>query len=67
MRAPVEYYKEVLSKISFADRATFRKKAFRLLGTEEREELKRWFRSMCLCRTPQPVLERVKSSLRNLS
>ncbi|MCC7502301.1 MAG: hypothetical protein IT229_07210 [Flavobacteriales bacterium] len=70
MRAPVEYYKEVLSKISFADRATFRKelkKAFRLLGAEEREELKRWFRSMCLCRTPQPVLERVKTSLRNLS
>jgi len=62
MRANVEYYKEVLSKISFADRGTFRKelkKAFRLLAPPERDELKHWFRSMCLCR-PQPTPEPVR-------
>ena len=49
----IEYYKTVLDKISFADRAVFRKemrKAFRKLAPEEREELKRWFRSACLCK-----------------
>jgi hypothetical protein len=62
MRATVEYYKEVLSKISFADRGTFRKelkKAYRLLAPPEREELKQWFRSMCLCRTPQATTAQV--------
>jgi hypothetical protein len=52
-RVPLTYYQEVLDKISHADRATFRKelrKAFKRLLPEEREELKRWFRSACLCR-----------------
>ncbi|MFN3876403.1 MAG: hypothetical protein ACK4L7_10885 [Flavobacteriales bacterium] len=52
-RVPVAYYQEVLGKISYADRATFRKelrKAFKRLLPEEREELKRWFRTVCLCR-----------------
>lgn len=50
----IEYYKEVLSKISYADQAVFRKemrKAFRRLLPQEREELKRWFRSACVCKT----------------
>ncbi len=50
---PVSYYQEVLDKISHADRATFRKelrKAFKRLLPEEREELKRWFRTACICR-----------------
>lgn len=50
----IEYYKEVLSKISYADQAIFRKemrKAFRRLLPQEREELKQWFRSACVCRT----------------
>lgn len=49
-----EYYKEVLSKISFADQAVFRKelrKAFRRLLPEERDDLKKWFRSTCVCKT----------------
>jgi hypothetical protein len=52
-RPLLEYYQEVLSKISNADRAVFRKelrKAFRALGPMERERLKQWFRSNCLCR-----------------
>lgn len=56
-RRLIAYYQEVLDKISFADRATFRKelrKAFRKLLPDERLELKRWFRSACLCR-PLPV------------
>jgi hypothetical protein len=63
MRITVDYYKEVLSKISFADRGTFRKelkKALRLLAPPEREELKHWFRSMCLCRAPQEVTATVQ-------
>ncbi len=55
MRAvPVTYYQEVLDKISHADARTFRKelrKAFKRLLPEQREELKQWFRSACLCRT----------------
>lgn len=54
-RSAIDYTKEVLEKISFADRSTFRKelrKAFRRLIPEEREELKRWFRSACVCRVP---------------
>ncbi len=50
----IEYYKEVLSKISYADQAVFRKemrKAFRRLLPEERDELKQWFRSACVCKT----------------
>lgn len=52
-RTALEYSKEILEKISFADRTTFRKelrKAFRRLVPEERDELKRWFRSACVCR-----------------
>lgn len=57
----VDYYQEVLDKISFADRTTFRKelrKAFRRLLPEERQELKRWFRNSCVCKVelrPQPI------------
>jgi hypothetical protein len=49
----LNYYKEVLGRISFADRAVFRKelrKAFKRLMPEERAALKQWFRSSCLCR-----------------
>lgn len=52
----IEYYKEVLEKISHADRAVFRKemrKAFRRLLPEEREDLKQWFRSTCVCKVDQ--------------
>jgi hypothetical protein len=48
-----EYYQDVLGRISFADRVTFRKelrKAFRRLLPEERDALKQWFRTACLCR-----------------
>lgn len=54
-RPLIDYYKEILDRISFADRRTFRKelrKAFRSLTAEDREELKRWFRSSCICRVP---------------
>lgn len=50
----LEYYQEVLSKISFADQTVFRKemrKAFRRLVPEERQALKQWFRSSCVCKT----------------
>jgi hypothetical protein len=49
------YHKEVLEKISRADVRTFRKelrKAFRNLVPEEREALKAWFRTSCLCKLP---------------
>jgi hypothetical protein len=63
-RSALEYAKEVLDKISFADRSVFRKelrKAFRRLTNEERQELKQWFRSACLCRVPtlDPVRVRI--------
>lgn len=51
----LSYYQEVLDKISQADARTFRKelrKAFKRLAPKEREELKTWFRSACLCRAP---------------
>lgn len=61
-RTALEYHMEILHKISFADRAVFRKelrKAFRRLLPEERDELKQWFRSACLCRVPHvPVREK---------
>lgn len=64
---PVSYYQQVLDKISHADARTFRKelrKAFKRLLPEQREELKRWFRSSCLCRPQQleavPVVQRVQ-------
>ena len=67
----VDYYQEVLDKISFADRITFRKelrKAFKRLLPEERQELKRWFRSACVCKmvdggtglVAQPILSHTK-------
>ena len=58
----VDYYQEILNTISFADRATFRKelrKAYRRLLPEEREELKGWFRTACLCRV-QPEAEALR-------
>lgn len=64
----MEYHQEILDRISFADRALFRKelrKAFRNLLPADREELKRWFRHSCVCRTsdqdiPQAAPEAVK-------
>ena len=52
----LDYYEEVLSKISHADRAVFRKelrKAFRKLGPAERGQLKEWFRASCVCRVEE--------------
>jgi hypothetical protein len=54
-RSLIDYYKDILDRISFVDRPTFRKelrKAFKHLAVEDREELKRWFRSSCICRVP---------------
>ena len=56
-RPLLEYYQEVLAKISHADRTVFRKelrKAFRNLGPSERGTLKQWFRNSCLCRVERP-------------
>jgi hypothetical protein len=53
----LQYYQEVLSKISHADRAVFRKelrKAFRKLEPAERGQLKEWFRASCVCRIEEP-------------
>lgn len=52
-RSMLPYYKDVLDRISRADRSVFRKemrKAFQRLDADEREELKQWFRTACLCR-----------------
>ncbi|HQW86258.1 MAG TPA: hypothetical protein PLH93_03680 [Flavobacteriales bacterium] len=52
----LDYYQELLDKISLADARVFRKelrKAFRHLVPEEREQLKQWFRSACVCKLPQ--------------
>jgi hypothetical protein len=49
----LSYHKEVLEKISRADVRTFRKelrKAFRQLVPEERDALKAWYRSTCVCK-----------------
>ncbi len=58
----LSYYQEVLDKISTADARTFRKemrKAFKRLLPEEREQLKVWFRSACVCRVEHGVLKPV--------
>lgn len=58
----LSYYQEVLDKISTADARTFRKemrKAFKRLLPEEREQLKAWFRSACVCRVQNDVLKPV--------
>ncbi|MBV6405498.1 MAG: hypothetical protein IT228_04015 [Flavobacteriales bacterium] len=52
----LDYHRELLDKISQADARVFRKelrKAFRRLLPEERELLKQWFRSACVCKRPQ--------------
>lgn len=57
------YHKAILEKISHADRLTFRKelrKAFRALAPGDRDELKRWFRSSCICRVPAPAVQRIQ-------
>ena len=54
----LSYYQEVLDKISNADARTFRKemrKAFKRLLPEEREQLKTWFRTACVCRVPSDL------------
>ena len=54
------YYKDILDRISFADGQTFSKelrKAFRQLLPEERTELKRWFRTQCVCRMDQQEMK----------
>lgn len=64
------YYQEVLEKISQADPRTFRKemrKAFKRLLPEQRQQLKAWFRSACVCRlapVPQPAPVHVRRSTR---
>ena len=65
-KTTLEYYKDVLEKISFADRAVFRKelrKAFNRLLPEERTELKRWFRTHCVCRIDQQEMKAVLIAL----
>jgi hypothetical protein len=52
----LDFHQELLDKISLADARVFRKelrKAFRRLLPEEREQLKQWFRSACVCKLPQ--------------
>jgi hypothetical protein len=59
----LSYYQEVLDKISLADARTFRKemrKAFKRLVPEEREQLKAWFRSACVCRVQEGRLTPVR-------
>jgi hypothetical protein len=67
----LEYHKAILDKISHADVPTFRKelrKAFRRLMPHEREVLKGWFRSACLCRVEQGAsMSRPGSLLRDPS
>lgn len=49
----LEYYQQVLDKISLADARVFRKelrKAFKRLLPEQRAELKAWFRNTCVCK-----------------
>ncbi len=61
----LSYYQEVLDKISSADARTFRKemrKAFKRLLPEEREQLKVWFRSACVCRVPNHDLVTLRVS-----
>lgn len=58
----LSYYQEVLDKISLADARTFRKemrKAFKRLLPEEREQLKAWFRTACVCRIAPTELQAV--------
>lgn len=66
------YYTSVLDKISLVDRSVFRKelrKAFRNLLPEEREQLKQWFRTTCVCKvdlageTMLPATVRVESTV----
>lgn len=55
-RTLVDYYQELLDKISLADARVFRKelrKAFRRLVPDERNQLKQWFRAACVCKLPQ--------------
>ena len=56
----LSYYQEILDKISLADARTFRKemrKAFKRLLPEEREQLKTWFRSACVCKVQEATLQ----------
>lgn len=58
----LSYYQEVLDKISQADAPTFRKemrKAFKRLLPAEREQLKQWFRTACVCRVAEHDLAKV--------
>lgn len=69
----LEYYQQVLDKISLADARVFRKelrKAFKRLLPEQRAELKAWFRNTCVCKVQSddlrsmPVQVREDRSLR---
>lgn len=49
----LSYHKQILEKISRADVPTFRKelrKAFKRLLPADRQALKEWYRSTCVCR-----------------
>jgi hypothetical protein len=54
-----DLYTEVLGKVSLVDPRIFRKelrKAFRQLQPAERDELKKWFRTSCICKWQRPKL-----------
>lgn len=58
----LSYHKEILEKISRADVPTFRKelrKAFRRLVPADRQALKEWYRSTCVCRVDSPNRESI--------
>jgi hypothetical protein len=62
----LEYHKAILDKISHADVRTFRKelrKAFKRLEPREREVLKGWFRSACLCRVDKSATHHTEGSI----
>lgn len=61
----LSYHKEILEKISRADVPTFRKelrKAFKRLVPADRQALKQWFRSSCLCRVDDPKTKAMNHS-----
>ncbi len=56
------YYMQVLEKISRADARIFRKelrKAFRHLAPSDRNLLKEWYRTACVCRPRTGTMQQV--------
>ncbi len=57
-----DYYQELLQTLSHVDRRVFRKelrKAMRRIDPADREKLKAWFRSACLCRVDHAAVSAV--------